>query len=67
MLGCSPVRSVGRVERQVGNVACVETSEAFDLVGKSAVLVASLHELTPNFVEPLVMLTQEIAVALLHL
>ena len=41
----------------------VEAGKALHLVRKTAVLVARLHELAPDLVEPLVVLLQQVAVS----
>ena len=45
----------------------VQTGKALHLVGKAAVLVASLQQLTPHSVEPLMMLMQQLPVLLPYL
>lgn len=48
-------------------MGAVQAGKALHLMRKSTVLVASLHELAPHLVEPLVMLLQQLAVPLPHL
>ena len=63
----SPVRLVGRVEAQVGDVGCVEAGEALHLVRKAAALVPCLQQLAPHCVEALVVVLQQLAVPVPHL
>lgn len=54
-----PVRFVWGVEAEVGYVGGVEAGKALNLVGKAAILVPSLQQLAPHFVEALVVLLQQ--------
>ncbi len=60
----APVGFVWRVERQVGYMGGVKTCKAFHLVRKAAVLVASLQQLAPHRMEPLMMLMQQLPMLL---
>lgn len=62
-----PVGLIWGIERQVGDMGSVQACEALDLVRKAAVLVASLEQLAPHCMEPLMMLVQQLPMLLPNL
>ena len=62
-----PVGLVRRVESQVGDMGGVQACKALHLVRKAAVLVASLQQLPPDCMEPLMMLMQQLPMLLPYL
>lgn len=63
----APVRLVRRVEGQVGNMGGIQACKALHLVRKAAVLVASLQQLSPDCMKPLMVLMQQLPMLLPYL
>lgn len=58
---------VWRVKHEIGDVACVKAGKAVQLVREARFLVTCHHELSPDWVELLVVLLQAVPMLLLQL